>query len=234
MRILVLENDPVVPVGRFADLAIESGHELSFTRLHIGESMPAFGRFDAVVVLGGGMGAYEVDRYPYLSAEKEFLAEAVGRGVPVLGLCLGSQLLADALGGRAYLAPKPEVGLSLLTTCTEDDPIGDALGSGLLVVFHRDTFDVPPGAVVLASGGGFIHGFRCGSAVAIQPHPEVTQETLEAWIDMPGSRDILEGAGVVGSELKQQARDAAEDVTTAADSVLRAWLAEAQLLVGSS
>ena len=233
MRILVIENDPEVPVGRFADIATEAGHELSYARLHWGDSIPRLGSFDAVVVLGGGMGAYDTAAYPYLVEEKVFLSDVVRLDIPALGFCLGSQLLAEAVGGRAYQAEDPEAGFVSVTAHAPGDPLADALGSGRHVVFHRDTFDLPQDATVLASTGSYVQGFRCGSAVGIQSHPELTAETLAAWLDDPGSRDILERGGTTATALAQQTSAAEDEMALVARSLFEAWFTEAEQRLGS-
>ncbi|KAA3639294.1 MAG: type 1 glutamine amidotransferase [Armatimonadetes bacterium] len=234
MRILVLENDPVVPPGRLATEAATAGHEIVMVRLHQGDRIDDAGHYDAIVVLGGGMGSYEEDAYPFLVDEKQFLVEAVDRGVPVLGLCLGSQLLADALGGRVYLADTPEVQLCRAEIEVEDDPVAMALGSTDALLFHRDTFVLPPGATVLAKTTDFIHAFRIGSGVGVQAHPEVTRDTALAWIDSPESADIVEGAGVDRAELRARVAGAEEALSDLATSFFSAWFAEAESLLDSS
>jgi len=230
VRIVALQNDPDVPIGRFAAIAAAGGHTVDLVCLYDGQPLPNAADFDAVVVLGGEMGAYEIDRCPYLSSEKEFLAEQVAAGVPVLGLCLGGQLLADALGGRAYLADEPEAALTTLTKRVQGDRLADILTSGPIVLFHRDTLDAPPGATVLAGSERYTYVFRFGSAVGVQPHPELTQETFGEWVDHPGSIDILKTAGVSPVELKAAAASAEPAIAALAASFFNAWLEEAETL----
>lgn len=228
MRILVLQNDPKVPVGRLDDAAADAGHELVIIDLLAGEALLPFADFDGVVALGGGMGAYEEGKFPFLVAEKQFLAEAVAAGVPTLGLCLGSQLLADALGGSAYLADRPEVELARVTNRAEGDPLADAISADNVLLFHEDTFDVPQGATLLASNDRFVHGFRYASAVAIQPHPEVTTEIAFEWIDDTSDKNLVQLAGASADGLKAEilASEAAMDAV--AQTFFAQWFAEAQ------
>ena len=119
-----------------------------------------------IVSLGGLMGAYEDERYPWLRAEKRLLADAVSADVPVLGLCLGCQMLADALGGRAYRAPTPELGMLEvdLTDAGRVDPVLRHLDVPV-PVWHSDTWELPPGGELLASTPAHPHAFRLGSGV---------------------------------------------------------------------
>jgi len=148
-----------------------------------------------IVVFGGDMNADEIERHPYLAHERELLAHAVDTGIPVLGVCLGGQLLARALGAEVTLSPVTELGFSTLhpTAVAGEDPLLSAFADGDRVFhWHRDTFAIPEGAVLLATGDDVANqAFRYGDrAWGIQFHPEVTASNLDYWIDEV--RDRLE------------------------------------------
>lgn len=133
------------------------------------------------------MGVYERDRYPFIDAEAELVRQAVSRDIPILGICLGSQIVADALGGRVTKHSAKEIG-AMTVTLTPDgtgDPLFQALDP-LVPVFqwHGDTFSIPPGAVRLASSPITPNqAFRHGRATyGIQFHLEVTLEMVSAWL----------------------------------------------------
>jgi len=226
MRFLVLQNDPVAPPGNFTVAAAHYGHTVEVVRLFDGGDIPQANDFDGVVLLGGGMGSYDEDSYPYLAVEKVFAAEAVAAGVPVLGICLGSQMLADALGGRAYRADKPEAAFTTLTATIEGDAVIDALTAGPVLALHQDTFDVPEGATVAASSSRFVHAFRLDSALAIQSHPEVTHEILLDWLTDPAVGALFELAGVDADGIVEAVADAEAAATELPLAVFGAWFSE--------
>jgi GMP synthase (glutamine-hydrolysing) len=172
------------------------------------------------------MGAYEEDAYPFLVEEKRFLATCTDMGVPVIGICLGCQLLADALGGRAYLADSPEVVFAPVEPTADgmDDPIVAALAGRPVIRFHRDTFDLPPRATLLATGGGFNHAFRVGRSIGIQPHPEVTPELLGCWLADGEARQLAIDAGTDPDELVEIFAGAEAEVRETAAAVFDAWI----------
>ena len=231
MRILTVFHDPLVPAGRFATEASAAGHELLEVHLEAGDELPDRSAFDAVVVLGGTMGAYDIDLYPFLIREKEFLASTTRAGVPVLGICLGGQLLADALGGRVFLADRPEVAFKRLEVLVPDDALAAALGSGRVVTFHQDTWDPPPGSTLTCVSDRFDQMFRYRNAVAVQAHPEVTQEDLTAWIVEAGHNGLMARAGVAVDPLAQEVVSAADEIEEVARRFFSAWFAEAEALV---
>jgi len=141
------------------------------------------------------MGAYDVGRYPWLETEKDWIRTLVGSGVPVLGICLGGQLLADALGGKTYLAEQPEAAVVpiSLTAAGRADPVVSKTGPTVLAL-HQDSFTLPPDATLLAHSDRFPHAFRLGPALGLQFHPDADLHQSLGWGKEVGS--ILGAAGV--------------------------------------
>jgi GMP synthase (glutamine-hydrolysing) len=217
-RLAIVEHSPGVPldrVGRFLD-----GHVVR----SVWAPDDRFPRdVDAVVVMGGFMGAYEVERHPWLVGEKHYLAEMVAAGVPVLGICLGAQLLADALGGRAHRASLPEVGVVpvALTEAGREHPVARHLTPWSFVA-HSDTFEVPRGARLLARSDRHPLAFDMGSALALQPHPEAEYATVATWFEQPDF-DLLDRAGQSGADVLDDLRSRAHQLESAAGRLLGAW-----------
>jgi GMP synthase (glutamine-hydrolysing) len=151
-----------------------------------GEPVPStLDGVDGLAVLGGVMDADETHDYPHLARTMALLRDAAARSAPALGICLGAQLAAAALGGRAYPGPTgEELGWTKveLTAAGRDDPVTGALEEPAeLFEWHHDTFDPPPGATLLAGGAVYPQAFRLGSVVAVQFHPEVDAPMLTGW-----------------------------------------------------
>lgn len=143
---------------------------------------------EAIISLGGPMNVYEEDKYPFLKEEDAFLKMALKEEVPILGICLGAQLLAKALGARVIKTSVPEIGWHKITLTAdgEEDALFEGL-SGELDVFqwHEDTFDIPAGAALLAASDSCQNqAFKWGkNAYGLQFHVEVTPEMVESWIN---------------------------------------------------
>ena len=197
--ILVIENDPYDPLGHLGDAIEARGLHTKTVRPPTGDAIPPLDTFSAVVVLGGPQGAYQADDHPYLEDEMQAIRDAVAADLPLLGICLGAQLVAHALGGRAYQADTPEVAVLEPTLTPEgaEDPLAAHLAKPVLV-FHQDSFEVPPGSRVLAESDRFTQAFRCGSALAIQPHPEADAENVAHWM---ADGDLHDRAGIDGATL---------------------------------
>lgn len=143
--------------------------------------------FDALIILGGPMGSYDEDKFTWMKSEKKFIERAVKDGKKVLGVCLGSQLLADVLGAKVYPHKHKEIGWFPITI--SDSPASERLFSGVpktLDVFHwhGDTFDLPKDAELLTSNEATINqAFSYGdNVVGLQFHIEVAQNDIEDWI----------------------------------------------------
>lgn len=239
MRILVLQHERVGHPGRFRSLLGAAGHEWQTVVLDEGETLPPLDRFDALWVMGGPMDVWQEDAHPWLTAEKALIREAVSaRGMPYLGICLGHQLLADALDGNVGAAAQPEIGLHSVSLSAEgrNAPVA-ALGLRF-EAFQWHSAEVltpPPGARVLArSPACAVQALQWGScALSVQFHPEIDIGTLHDWNAhprAPGGLDRTVGAARV-AELRTEI-DAAEARLDAL--ALGLWQAWRNLLAGGA
>lgn len=148
---------------------------------------PELDEISGLVVFGGEMNVNETDRYPYLLTQRQLMRQAVDAGLPVLGICLGAQMLARALDARVYRAPVRELGFKSVrvTDAGQRDPLLSAFQTGDRVFqWHEDTFELPAGAELLVTGDDVpIQAFRLGSnAWGVQFHFEVDAEGVDAWL----------------------------------------------------
>ncbi len=147
-----------------------------------------------LIVMGGPMGVYESDRYPFLKNEQELIRRVAGAGLPVLGICLGSQLIASAFGGKVYPGPRKEIGWHPVEVTAPGDSLTADLPRRFMGFhWHGDTFDLPSGAVRLFQSDLYQNqGFRCGQNVlALQFHCEVTPAMIEEWLQDGGCQTEL-------------------------------------------
>src|SRR5690348_135821 len=180
MRILVLQHIACEPPAVYEDVLRERGADITRVELDEGETAPDWRDFDAIVAMGGPMGAYDEADHPWLVDEKRLIREAVLAGRPFFGACLGVQLLASALGARVYAGPVPEVGVLEVGLTPEGaaDPLFAGLPGRLRALqWHGDTFDLPDGAVRLLESGAYENqAFRWGDvAYGVQFHLEVDE-----------------------------------------------------------
>ena len=138
--------------------------------------------YSAIVILGGPMAVY--DNFPYLQKEQELIREAIKNDVPTLGICLGSQLIAQAAGGRVYRGRQKEIGWHTVSL-TPQGQGGIFQGANKEIkVFqwHGDTYDLPPDATILARSSLYPQAFQIGSAIGIQFHLEVNGGLIRMWM----------------------------------------------------
>lgn len=211
---LVIEHVPHERLGSFEAPLRRSGCDLAPLRAYDPEAeWPMASAFDGLVVMGGPQSVTEQARYPYLKKELALLREALAAETPILGVCLGAQLLANALGAPVGKAPQKEIGWYPLMRepGADGDPLFAAFGQTETVFqWHGDTFALPKGAVRLASSPLCSEqGFRYGrSAYGLQFHVEVTEAMIRAWMQTPANRvELAALRGVIDPEaIRRQSR----------------------------
>lgn len=199
MRFLVLQHVAVEHPGIFRDFMRADGIAWDAVELDEDEALPSLDGYDALVIMGGPMDVFEEEAHPWLVAEKALVREAVAvRDMPFLGVCLGHQLLADALGGRVETMDEPEVGVMevVLTAGGRADPLFAGLSRAVTCLqWHGCAVTaLPDGAETLAcSPRCAIQAFRAGRrAYGLQYHVELTPATVAEWGALPAYRASLE------------------------------------------
>src|SRR5262245_24706537 len=180
-RVCALQHVPFESIGQMRSWFDRRGCDVRYTRLYAGDPPPTTPTdFDLIVVAGGPMSANDDTLVPWLAAEKEFLRRAVTSGVPVLGICLGAQLIASALGARVFRSAVKEIGWFPVRAATGSIRTGSARFAfpqeAMVFHWHGDTFDLPEGATLLASSAGCrAQAFQIGSKViGLQFHLEMS------------------------------------------------------------
>lgn len=229
IRIPCIQHVPYESPGRIAQWAAARGHELALVRAFDGEPVPSPNRLDALIVMGGPMSVHDEGRHAWLSDEKRAIQAALLAGKPVLGVCLGAQLIAHVLGARVHRNRFHEIGWFRV----EATPAGRALAPAPLpsqfVAFHwhGDTFDLPAGAEHLArSEACEQQAFAVGRRVlGLQFHLEMTAEGIDALIE--ASRTDLGAGPYVQTPDEMRAGIAATAGAHALlDQLLDAWVGE--------
>lgn len=201
-RVLVLKHVPWEGPHRIA-LALErAGLEVDTRCVLSGDQLPAHAEVAGAVVMGGPMNVDQVDTYPGLTAERDWIAAAHKLGMPLLGVCLGSQLIARALGSAVWPGDRPELGWKQITVMAADDRLlGHLAPSCEVLHWHGDVFDLPPGAQLLASSEQTpVQAFRSGNSWGLLFHAEADSELTELWLAEPTMREeALEVLGEAGT-----------------------------------
>ena len=187
MKLHYLQHVPFEGLGSIEEWAHGVGATISCTRLFAGEPLPTLTDFDCLVVMGGPMNIYEEDKYPWLVREKGFIRQAIHADKPVLGICLGAQLIADVLRANVYPNTQKEIGWFPINLADSAPAELHSLFPADLEVmhWHGDTFDLPECSALLASSQacrhqGFIYDERI---IGLQFHLETTKVSLANLID---------------------------------------------------
>ncbi len=225
--VYVLQHVWCEPAGRIQGAIEASGARLRPVRAYAGDRVPReMGRAAGLVVMGGSMGVHEVDAYPFLRQEMRLIESALRLGRPVLGTCLGSQLLAAVLGARVGPGGFKEIGwhgVRLTGEAREDTLLAGAPPSFTALHWHGDVFDLPAGAVRLASSEltenqAFRHGTN---AYGFLFHMEVTGAMLRDWVSAFG--DDMQEAGVSREALLAGAAEHLPGLARVGEEVYGRW-----------
>lgn len=190
-KILVFQHVPFEPLGTLDPVLRKAGFRIRYVNFgREPQARPSLDGYVGIIALGGPMNVDEVAAHPHLATEVELLREANERGMQVLGICLGAQLLARALGGDVERAPRKEIGwydLALTEAGERDEVLGEFAPVQRIFQWHGDRFTLPPGAVSLAGSERARHqAFRYGDhAYGFQFHLEVNGRLIERWLSLP-------------------------------------------------
>lgn len=227
MRPILLAIQHVPWEGPHRILDACGGLEVRTVRPLDGEPLPKPTEVCGALVMGGPMNVDEPDRHPGLAAEREWLAKALGLQMPILGICLGAQLLARALGARVEPGEKAEIGFAPVRVHDPADPILGTLAPETTALhWHSDVFVLPDGAQSLASSAQTEHqAFRHGNAWGILFHPEADGALVDRWLAEPAMAE--EARSALGddapSQLRRQAAEAEAQLTARSAPGFRAF-----------
>ncbi|MDD5155363.1 MAG: type 1 glutamine amidotransferase [Candidatus Omnitrophica bacterium] len=197
-EILFIKHIDIEGPGSIEEFFSATGRPLKTVDLSCAGHLPDdLSGIAAVISLGGPMNVYEEGKYPFLKEEDGFLKMALRQGIPILGICLGAQLLAKACGAKVKKATVEEIGWRSvsLTRSGRGDPLFKGLDSRLDVLqWHQDTFEIPEGGIRLAESGDCLNqAFKIGrNAYGIQFHIEVTARMIESWLARYSPEGCLE------------------------------------------
>lgn len=187
IRIHYLEHAAHETPGLIAEWAHEREHAVSGSRLYLGEPIPRHEYMDVLIILGGPMSVHNVGMYPWLKEEKHFIEQAIELNMPMLGICFGSQLIAEVLGSDVYPMNHKEIGFYPVTLTPDGQahPVVSALPHHFNTFhWHGETYGIPQSARLIARSNACLHqGFTLGeNIIGLQFHPEVTPKLVENFV----------------------------------------------------
>jgi len=196
LKIQTLQHVPFEGLGCIDQWITTKGHTVNYTKLYDNPQFPVLDEFDWLIVMGGPMGVYDEAMYPWLKEEKEFIRRAIESGKTIVGICLGSQLIAEVLGAKVYPNKRKEIGWFDIqkTEFAKSQPLLEQIEEQFTVFhWHGDTFDLPAGSERLFSSAvclnqAFLYKKK---VLGLQFHFEVTSHTLKEMIEN-GMSELVE------------------------------------------
>ena len=196
--------------GQVAVWGANNGHTMTGTHWYRGDAAPDPAAIDFLVIMGGGMNIYEHRNHPWLVPEKKVIEQVIDLGKPVLGICLGSQLIADVMRGKVYQNPEIEIGwlpIKLVEEAREHPLLAHMPAEFTALHWHGDTFELPPEATLLASSEGCRNqAFICrDNVLGLQFHIEVRPEDVRAFVQgetqpLPEGKYVLTFEEILGGD----------------------------------
>jgi GMP synthase (glutamine-hydrolysing) len=226
-RAVVIEHDPSISLGNLGPVLVEAGYAIEIVDARntdlaaIDASAP-----DLVVILGNDHGVYEKNEREYIATEEKWLAGRLAEQRPTLGVCFGAQIMASALGGDVYKGDSTQIGYRSVepTAAGSDSPI--AVFEGVPVMqWHGDTFTLPESVTRLAGSSDYENeAFAIDNwALAVQFHPEVTEDMFAQWV--ADGRESVAAVGLSEGELMNDHLELNQKMQDASVQMLRTWLA---------
>ena len=183
MHAVILQHHPIEGPGNLTPWLANHATSCHLVRLDAGEECPDAAAVDLLIVLGGPMSVNDEGEFPWLCAEKAFIRQVIDRNRPVLGICLGSQLIASALGAAVRANPQKEIGWLPIEGIKVSAPLG--IPTTTVFHWHGDTFDLPAGAILLARSVACAHQafLYKENVLALQFHLETTPELVKLFVE---------------------------------------------------
>lgn len=201
MKVHVLQHVPFEGLGSIESWLTRRNAQISYTRFYTQDSLPPVHEVDLVIAMGGPMSVNDEADLPWLKTEKQFLREAMNRDIPVLGICLGAQLIASALGARVYLNSTKEIGWFPISGISAPGALFHFPPTCTVFHWHGETFDLPEGAIRLATSTACENqAFQWNrNVIGLQFHLETTRNSALALVEHCGD-ELVRGPFVQTEE----------------------------------
>ncbi len=228
-KLLVVQHVPYEPLGTLDPLLKKLGFRIRYANFSRDpHQRPSLDGYSAIVVLGGPMNADDYDNYPHLQAEVELIRDALERDILILGICLGAQLLARALGGVVHADGGREIGWHQVNVNEHglDDPVLSSFGQQNQVFqWHDDIIELPSSAVCLAGSDTCpVQAFRHGStAYGFQFHLEADAPLIERWLQTPDHQGVFAEGAADPDEIRARIPSSIDDLMQLSDLTFGRW-----------